>query len=90
MKLSMREPVLDAEVAAAWQDRMEARRHICDLLVRRLDGEGVLSKQWDLDSAAEIHWVTTSWEVWERFVIDLAWSPHRYGQYSGAAYTGCS
>lgn len=68
----------DGALKAAWDDRMEARRGIADLLVRRLKAEGALSPEWDVRTASGVLWVLTSWQVWEQLVIDRGWSKKRY------------
>lgn len=68
----------DGAIKAAWDDRMEARRRIADLLVRRLNTDRVLSPEWDLRTASYVLWVLTSWQVWEQLVVDRGWSNKRY------------
>lgn len=71
----------DEALKAAWEDRMEARHRICQLLVRRLKADGVLSPAWDVKTAIDVLWVLTSWQVWEELVIDRGWSNERYTRF---------
>lgn len=71
----------DAAIKASWDDRMEARHAIADLLVRRLEKDGVLSPEWDVRTARDLLWVLTSWQVWEQLVVDRGWSNKRYTEF---------
>jgi len=71
----------DEAMRTAWDDRMKARRVICDLLVRRLKEDGVLAPHWDVETATDALWVLTSWQVWEQLVVDQGWSKERYMDY---------
>lgn len=73
----------DDALRAAWDDRMGARREVYAAVVQRLAGDGLLSPQWDVESATDLVWAMTSWQVWEQLVIERSWSKERYRDHLG-------
>ncbi|MGH9194385.1 MAG: hypothetical protein ACRD1T_01430 [Acidimicrobiia bacterium] len=43
-----------------------------------LDREGQLAPQWDIETATDLLWSLTSWQVWEQLVVDRGWSKEDY------------
>lgn len=68
----------DEALRAAWDDRMKARREVYISVVEWLGRDGLLASEWDVDSATDLVWALTSWQVWEQLVVDRGWSKERY------------
>lgn len=68
----------DEALRAAWDERMESRRNLYHTVVERLQEEGLLASEWDVDSATDFLWALTSWQLWEQLVIDRGWSKDVY------------
>ena len=68
----------DAAMKAAWDERMAGRRNLDRSVVEWLDREGLLPSTWDIDTATDIVWGLTSWQLWEELVIDRGWSKDAY------------
>ena len=75
----------DDALAAAWNDRMEARRDVYASVVDRLNRDGLISRSWNVRAATDMVWALTSWQVWEQLVVDQGWSKERYRKYLGIA-----
>lgn len=43
-----------------------------------MDREGQLAPQWDIETATDLLWSLTSWQVWEQLVVDRGWSKEDY------------
>jgi hypothetical protein len=63
---------------AAWEERMASRRNLYRGVVERLDRDGLLLSDWDVETATDIVWALTSWQLWEQLVVDRAWSKRDY------------
>lgn len=68
----------DEALRAAWHERMESRRNLYHTVVERLQEEGVLASEWDVESATDFLWALTSWQLWEQLVIDRGWLKDEY------------
>jgi AcrR family transcriptional regulator len=68
----------DAAIRAAWEERMESRRKLYHEVVEWLDREGQLAPHWDIETATDLLWSLTSWQVWEQLVVDRGWSKEDY------------
>jgi AcrR family transcriptional regulator len=69
---------------AAWNDRMESRHRLYRGVVERLDGDGRLTPEWDVETATDILWAVTSWELWEQLTLERGWSAAVYRETVGA------
>jgi AcrR family transcriptional regulator len=68
----------DEALRVAWDDRMQARRGLYREVVERAAREDVLASEWTVESATEVMFALTSWQVWEQLVIDQHWSDGDY------------
>ena len=68
----------DAELEAAWQDRMRARRALYAQVVRRLEEEGELADGVTSKEAVDLIWALLSSRVHEDLVVERGWSRRRY------------
>ena len=69
----------DEGAAAAWQDRMESFRNgACRYLIERLEEEGHLAAEWEIETAIDILWTLLSVQTWESLVIASEWSKEQY------------
>lgn len=68
----------DAAIRGAWEERMESRRKLYHEVVESLEREGQLGPQWDIETATDLLWTLTSWQVWEQLVVDRGWSKEDY------------
>jgi AcrR family transcriptional regulator len=64
--------------AAAWENRMEARRSNYKKVAEWLARDGVLLESWSVKEAAELLWALTSLHMFEYLVIESHWSTQRY------------
>lgn len=71
----------DDALRAAWGDRMESRHRLYHEVVERLHRERVLASEWDVESATDILWSITSWELWEQLTLDRGWSEDDYSSH---------
>lgn len=69
---------LDPALEIAWEDRMQARRGLYREVVDRLADEDLLAEPWTHDTAVEVIFALTSWQVWEQLVVDGGWSKDDY------------
>jgi AcrR family transcriptional regulator len=75
----------DAELAAAWEDRMEALMEVCRLVVGRCAREGRLRAGLGRPAAAEILWALLSIPLWDQLRVDRGWSRNKYRRRIGLA-----
>ena len=54
----------DPDVAAAWDERDEARLERCSQVILRLADEGQLAADWQPEDAARLLWSMTSQQTW--------------------------
>lgn len=71
------ERAVDADADAAWRDRMDAVHRVCELLVGRLEGEGVLASPWRRAEAADWLWGLLSVPLWDS-LRERGWSRSRF------------
>lgn len=64
--------------AAAWENRMEARRSNYKKVAEWLARDGVLLESWSVKEASELLWALTSIHMFEYLVIESHWSTQRY------------
>ena len=69
---------LDPALQVAWEDRMQARRGLYREVVERLVREGHLLHSWTAETATEVVFALTSWQMWEQLVVDGGWSKDDY------------
>ena len=70
----------DKEVAAAWEDRMQAVRQGCEAAVRAIVEDGYLKEELTEVAAVDLLWTLLSVENWERLVFECDWSQSAYEQ----------
>lgn len=70
----------DKEVAAAWEDRMQAVRQGCEAAVRAIVEDGYLKEELTEVAAVDLLWTLLSVENWERLVHECGWSQSVYEQ----------
>ena len=68
----------DDALRIAWDDRMQSRYRLYRELVERLHRDGVLAAEWDVETATDILWSITSWELWEQLTLGRGWSEADY------------
>ncbi|MDB5325289.1 MAG: TetR family transcriptional regulator [Phycisphaerales bacterium] len=68
----------DADAAAAWDDRMRALRSGCQETIERIAGEGKLSANWTIKTAADFFWSLLSVHHWELLTKTCGWSTEAY------------
>ena len=70
----------DKEAAAAWEDRMQAVRHVCEAVVHAISEDGYLKGELTEVAAVDLIWTLLSVENWERLVHECGWSQSVYEQ----------
>ena len=68
----------DDAARAAWDDRMNAVRGLCDSTVQSLNEQGALADDLDSKAASDLLWTLTSVRNWEQLVQDCGWSQSQY------------
>jgi AcrR family transcriptional regulator len=68
----------DEAIRAAWDERMASRRNLYHGVVEWLHRDGLLSSHWDIESATDVLWGLTSWQLWEELVVERGWSKDDY------------
>jgi len=68
----------DEAMKAAWEERMASRRNLYHGVVERLHRDGLLVSRWDVETASDMLWGLTSWQLWEALVVDRGWSKDDY------------
>ena len=68
----------DPEMAAAWLDRLAARRQGGHRVARALARWGELAEPWTVETAADWVCAMSSVKLWEELVLDLGWSKKRF------------
>jgi AcrR family transcriptional regulator len=68
----------DEAIGAAWDERMASRRKLYHGVVEWLHRDGLLSSHWDIESATDVLWGLTSWQLWEELVVERGWSKDDY------------
>lgn len=69
----------DEGAAAAWSDRMNSLRNgPCRYLVGRLQQDGRLAPEWQLEMAIDVLWTFLSIQTWESLVMERGWSNEQY------------
>jgi len=66
--------------AAAWNNRMSARRSNYKKVAERLARDGALLESWSVKEAADLLWALTSFHMFEYLVVDAGWSSQRYAR----------
>jgi AcrR family transcriptional regulator len=71
----------DAELRAAWDDRLASRRAGGRHIARQLARWGELKPDWTIESAGD--WITAlaSVKLWEELVLDLGWPSRRFAKH---------
>jgi AcrR family transcriptional regulator len=64
--------------AAAWRNRMKARRANYTKVAEWLARDGMLQPTWSVKDAADLLWALTSVHMFEYLVIERHWSIQRY------------
>jgi len=68
----------DDAIKAAWEERMASRRNLYREVIGRLQGDGLLLRSWDIETATDVLWSLTSWQLWEDLVVGRGWSKADY------------
>lgn len=68
----------DDALRVAWDDRMQSRYRLYREIVERLHRDGVLAAEWNVETATDILWSITSWELWEQLTLERGWSEADY------------
>ena len=76
---------VDAGLAAAWDDRMEALMTVCRLVVSDCARAGALRPGLSRGAAAELLWGLLSIPLWDQLRTDRGWSRAEYAQRVGLA-----
>jgi AcrR family transcriptional regulator len=74
----------DPELAAAWEDRMDALLGVCRQVVDRCASEGLLRAELKRPIAAEMLWGILSIPLWNQLIVDRGWSQDEYRERVGA------
>ena len=64
----------DAGAAAAWRDRMEAKRGGIRVALQELDGEGRFSDAWTIEEGVDLLAVLLSTDAYHQLVVDAGWT----------------
>ena len=64
--------------AAAWTNRMAARRANYRKVTEWLARDGVLVEGWSVTEAADLLWALTSFHMFENLVVERRWPKRRY------------
>lgn len=68
----------DHAVERSWQDRLQHRLAGCREIMRRVERDGDLSPDIDVQTAADLLWTITSLRMWEELVVGRGWSAKKY------------
>jgi len=68
----------DEAIGAAWDERMASRRNLYRGVVEWLSRDGFLSSHWGIETATDVLWGLTSWQLWEELVVERGWSKEDY------------
>ena len=68
----------DPAAEAAWQDRMVFRRESSRKIVEKLRREGLLSRGWTVDAAADFVTALLSLRTYEYLVVERGWTRRRF------------
>ena len=68
----------DKAAAEAWDERMQAVRHGCQVAVRAIEKDGKLKSDLSEQVATDILWTLLTVENWGKLVLDCAWSQSEY------------
>lgn len=74
----------DAELAEAWEDRMNALLSVCRLVADRCASEGLLRDELEPSVAAEMLWGVLSIPLWDQLIVERGWSQADYQERIGA------
>jgi len=66
--------------AAAWNNRMAARRANYKKVAEWLARDGDLLESWSVPEAADLLWALTSFHMFEYLVVEAGWSTRRYAK----------
>jgi AcrR family transcriptional regulator len=70
--------VVDADVEAAWDDKMAALYQGCLAIMRCSARDQVLAPGWTAEAAADFLWTIISIENWEHLTLERGWSQADY------------
>lgn len=68
----------DEAIRTAWDERMESRRNLYRSVIEWLERDKLLAPEWDVETATDVIWSLTSWQVWEQLVVDRGWTEETY------------
>lgn len=70
----------DETAAAAWSERMDALRSVCQIIVEWLAQDDILDPAWSIETATDMLWAMLSIQTRENLVIERDWSNDEYEQ----------
>lgn len=70
----------DADIAAAWRNRMNRRQGMLLSVVERIAAEGRLAAGWTATEAAALAYVVTMPGPWRELTAEFGWSPKEYSE----------
>jgi AcrR family transcriptional regulator len=73
----------DEALAAAWNTPVAERRRMSEAIVRKLQDEGHLAREWTVAEATDFLLVLTGIRMWEDLVVDCGWSAQQYAENVG-------
>ncbi len=68
----------DEAAKLAWTDRMAAVRDGCQVTIKALKNDGVLSPELSVKEATDTLWTLLSVQTWEQLTRDCGWSQRHY------------
>ncbi len=68
----------DTASALAWDDRMKAVRGVCERVIRALERDEALSKEWTRKEATDMLSTMLSIQNWEQLTVTCGWSTRLY------------
>lgn len=74
----------DADLRAAWDDRMHALHDVCRTVAERLRDDGTLTPGLTIGDAADSLWALLSVPLWIQLREDAGWSAERYREHVAA------
>ena len=63
----------DEAAEAAWQDRLAYRRGNIEVVMERLQKEGLLAEGWTVEEATDFAWSLLSMHTYEHLVVERGW-----------------
>lgn len=68
----------DSAAAQAWDDRMAFFHQGCQRIVERLQQDGVLANNLNVETGSDLMWAIASVQVWDALTEQQGWSAQEY------------